>query len=286
MLNSYSESMKEAENSMHCLVELVESLVESNTDLRNRLDDIAADHASAYVNTRPSSFLPSSTSITAPTILPREFEEDLNRSRVYRKVRPRDSIYSINSSQRASLTSSAFSELSLGDVSIVSVLCLPVWSVDLGNAEYYRFGREGLTLTIAELAVRYPDINFSDPDSLDDDLLENLEHESVYHDSNNKSDRRGLRDPKDAEPLVTVHSPSNSLSTSGIFNSALPIHEYTSLTEVPQHETQLEEPEVLFVAASLFEFQVSTTKKEGGIPYLIYAPGEVSTLQISRSSSL
>lgn len=274
--------MQEAEENMHRLVELVESLVESNTDLRNRLDDIAADHASVHVNTRASSVLVSSTSTTAPTILPRGFEEDLNRSRVYRKLRPRDSIYSIDSSQRASLTSSAFSELSLGDVSIVSVLCLPVWSVDLGNAEYYRFGREGLTLTIAELAVRYPHIDFSNPDDLDDEYMAHLINEYTYHDSNQKSDRTDLREPEDIVPFETLtdnaHSQSRSFSTSGTFNSALPSTISTSFTEGTQQETETEEPEVLFEAASLFEFYIPNDRREGGIPYLVYVPGEVSIL--------
>ena len=282
MLNEYSESMQEADENMHRLVELVESLVESNADLRNRLDDIAVDYASVHVKTRASSVLASSAYITPPKILPRAFEEDLNRSRVYRKLRPRDSIYSIDNSQRASLTSSAFSELSLGDVSIVSVLCLPVWSSDLCNAEYYRFGCEGLTLTMAELAARYPDNDFLDPDDLDNEYIANLTHEYAYHDSNQKPDQTNLRKPEDTFPLETLtdnaHSQSKSLSTDGIFNSTLPSSISTSSTEGPQHKTENKEPKVLFEVASLFRCYIASDRREGGIPYLNYVPGEVSIL--------
>jgi hypothetical protein len=39
--------------------------------------------------------------------------------------------------------------------------------------------------------------------------------------------------------------------------------------------TDLDEPEVLFMAASLFEFNLPDDRREGGIPYLCYVPGEM-----------
>jgi hypothetical protein len=68
---------------------------------------------------------------------------------------------------------SAFSDLTLAEISVISVFCLPVWSADLSNPADYRFGREGLTATMHELAERYPDIEFSDM-NLDDEI------DSVY----------------------------------------------------------------------------------------------------------
>ncbi|KAJ4347817.1 uncharacterized protein N0V89_009187 [Didymosphaeria variabile] len=243
------ESMQEAEDHMHRLVELVEGLVDSNMDLRNRLDAIAADHASTEA---AAPHLPiASTLTTIPLVSQQPFEEDLSSSRVYRNLRPRDSIYSLNSSQRASLALSAFSDLSLGNVSVISVLCLPVWSVDLMNAEHYRFGREGLTLTMAELTERYPYIEFPDPDSLDE---MDVQVESGGH---------------------GIPSQPASLPSSNVFNSALPISTSPSTVETPLNGSDLDEPEVLFLAASLFDFNISHDRREGGIPYLIYVPGEI-----------
>jgi hypothetical protein len=197
--------MQEAETSMNRLVDLVESLVSSNTDLQIRIDALAIDHAS--LSPPPPAEFVSNT-----------YEADLSTSRVYRKLRPRDSIWSISDSQRGSMALSAFSDLTLGNISIVSVLCLPLWSTDLSNAEHYRFGRDGLNLTMEDLRTRYPEIDFPD-----------------------------------AEDEVPVDAGS-------------PMHE--------NNPTTLDNPEVLFQAASLFEFSLAN-KSEAGIPYLTYLPGEV-----------
>lgn len=150
--------MQEAENSMHRLVELVEGLVVSNTNLRIRLDTLVMDHASALAPTSAMISAESSTSSASFAKASRPFEEDLNRSRVYRNLRSRPSLYSISSSRRGSMALSAFSDLMLGNISIISLLCLPAWSCDLSNSSHYRFGKEGLVLTINELAEKYPDL--------------------------------------------------------------------------------------------------------------------------------
>lgn len=75
---------------------------------------------------------------------------------------------------------------------------------------------------------------------------------------------------------------SNSLPgssrTSGVFNSALPMSDSpirASVEELPMTPADTEEPEVLFLAASLFEFNIAHDRREGGIPYLVYVPGEI-----------
>jgi hypothetical protein len=141
--------MQEAETSMNRLVELVETLVSSNTDLQIRVDALAIDHALLSP--------PSATELVSDG-----YEADLSTSRVYRKLRPRDSIWSISDSQRGSMALSAFSDLTLGNISIISALCLPLWSTDLSNAEHYRFGRNGLNLTMEDLRSRYPEVDFPD----------------------------------------------------------------------------------------------------------------------------
>ena len=77
--------------------------------------------------------------------------------------------------------------------------------------------------------------------------------------------------------LSPTSNPSSS-RTSGIFNSALPMSDSPSrptTDEVPGTPGDLDEPEVLFLAASLFEFNIAHDRREGGIPYLVYVPGEI-----------
>lgn len=73
----------------------------------------------------------------------------------------------------------------------------------------------------------------------------------------------------------TLLAPSYSRS-SGIFSSALPMSDSPTPTgtETPEEQNN-DEPEVLFLAASLFEFNIAHDRREGGYPYLVYVPGEI-----------
>jgi len=127
--------MQEAEHSLNHLVNLVEDLVASNTDIRFRLDALAIDYAAIH----PS---PPRQEDTVSLCQPNNtYEADLHVSRPYRKLRPRSSIWSIRTSQQGSMALSAFSDLTLGNISHISVLNLPVWCTDLSNAEHYHFGQ-------------------------------------------------------------------------------------------------------------------------------------------------
>lgn len=69
-----------------------------------------------------------------------------------------------------------------------------------------------------------------------------------------------------------------STRTSAIFNSALPMSDSPitgSAEDLPTTPADTDEPEVLFLAASLFEFNIAHDRREGGIPYLVYVPGEI-----------
>ncbi|KAL1654876.1 hypothetical protein SLS61_002625 [Didymella pomorum] len=69
-----------------------------------------------------------------------------------------------------------------------------------------------------------------------------------------------------------------STRQSGVFNSALPMSDNpmrASAEELPTTPGETDEPEVLFLAASLFEFNIAHDRREGGIPYLVYVPGEI-----------
>ena len=73
-------------------------------------------------------------------------------------------------------------------------------------------------------------------------------------------------------------SMAGSQRASGVFSSALPMSDSPmrgSAEELPVTPNDADEPEVLFLAASLFEFNIAHDRREGGIPYLVYVPGEI-----------
>jgi dynamin-binding protein len=75
-----------------------------------------------------------------------------------------------------------------------------------------------------------------------------------------------------ADPNTSVSHISPDERFSGIFHSALP------MSDSPRSSSpQLAEGEakVLFLAASLFEFNIDGSRREAGYPYLRYVPGEV-----------
>lgn len=65
---------------------------------------------------------------------------------------------------------------------------------------------------------------------------------------------------------------SQDRRTSQIFSSALPMSD-TPPSPTPQGYDP--EAKVLFLAASLFEFNIDGSRREGGFPYLRYVPGEI-----------
>ncbi|KAL2672810.1 hypothetical protein Neosp_013526 [[Neocosmospora] mangrovei] len=69
-----------------------------------------------------------------------DFEDDLESSRVYRRAQRDTMDFSFRSSIAPSNIWSVFSGLSLGDISIMSVIALPVYQEDITNAENYDFG--------------------------------------------------------------------------------------------------------------------------------------------------
>lgn len=68
---------------------------------------------------------------------------------------------------------------------------------------------------------------------------------------------------------------------SGLFQSALPMSDGPEESQKPSRASSRERNSnngynVLWLAASLFEFNINTTKHEAGYPYLLYQAGEVS----------
>lgn len=66
---------------------------------------------------------------------------------------------------------------------------------------------------------------------------------------------------------------------SNIFSSAMPMSDGVNETEAPQYEPPVydvpKEPKVLFLAASIYEFNIDRDRREAGYPYLTYVPGEI-----------
>lgn len=62
---------------------------------------------------------------------------------------------------------------------------------------------------------------------------------------------------------------------SGIFSSAMPSETTPDPTRPASRQGFNEDTPVLFVCASLFEFSIDKTRREGGYPYLTYVQGEV-----------
>lgn len=84
-----------------------------------------------------------------------------------------------------------------------------------------------------------------------------------------------------AFPQTTPGPQTHDDRFSDLFHSALPMSE--SSPRVPSPDAGGYDLKVLFLAASLFEFNIDSTRKEGGYPYLTYQPGEVSNSTMCRT---
>jgi hypothetical protein len=105
----------------------------------------------------------------------------------------------------------------------------------------------------------------------------------------NQSRLRQANDPE--EYYQQHHGRQNSASTANgnynIFNSALPAdiaedEDSRAPVAPPEGFGDGDEPKVLFVVASLFEFHIDTNRREAGFPYLKYVAGEVFDIMAQR----
>lgn len=88
---------------------------------------------------------------------------------------------------------------------------------------------------------------------------------------------------QDSSATYASAQPQDRSRFSGLFHSALPLPDSSddrgpssrasSRERAPSHDRY----NVLWLAASLFEFNIATTKHEAGYPYLVYQAGEVSS---------
>jgi hypothetical protein len=85
---------------------------------------------------------------------------------------------------------------------------------------------------------------------------------------------------RDSGSTFNSNYPSETRRYSGLFHSALPPDSVTDDSRRSSRASSREPPshrgyKILWLAASLFEFNIDTTKHEAGYPYLTYQAGEI-----------
>ncbi|KAF9730456.1 hypothetical protein PMIN02_002035 [Paraphaeosphaeria minitans] len=116
--------------------------------------------------------------------------------------------------------------------------------------------------------------SFAQPASIGASFLQpSLTHSTASSSHSQQLFQQPSQQPSQQPPQQP--SQPGSSRTSGVFNSALPMSSRNSAEELPATPSDPDEPEVLFLAASLFEFNIAHDRREGGIPYLVYVPGEI-----------
>lgn len=78
-------------------------------------------------------------------------------------------------------------------------------------------------------------------------------------------------------PISQSGAASPSGRYSGFFSSAMPMSD-SPLTEFPtEAPVRPQEYKIIFLAASVYEFNIDRARREAGYPYLTYIPGEVGS---------
>lgn len=80
-------------------------------------------------------------------------------------------------------------------------------------------------------------------------------------------------------------SQTQNTRTSSIFSSAMPMSDSPTDTRDEALDAEVNEDKVLFLAASLFEFNIAHDRREAGFPYLVYVPGEVRCSTLISSAA-
>ncbi|KAM5517477.1 hypothetical protein FOXYSP1_04429 [Fusarium oxysporum f. sp. phaseoli] len=123
----------------------IEDALDAQTIISRRMSILSLSASPSQNASQQSTAESPATSISTDTSLAIskfDFEDDLESSRVYRRAVRETMDFSFRSSIARSHNWSVFSGLSLGDISIMSVIALPVYQDDITNAEHYDFGEE------------------------------------------------------------------------------------------------------------------------------------------------
>lgn len=129
------------------MTEKVEALLHENQDLNRlvlRSDRLVTPRASLDTGLMPPRTLHVDGSSgpgprPSPQLPGSPFEQDLETSRVYRRATRMSLDLSVRSSVAQTHAWSMFSGLSLGQISNLSVLALPLYADDITNAQHYAF---------------------------------------------------------------------------------------------------------------------------------------------------
>ncbi|OAA73490.1 Rho guanyl nucleotide exchange factor [Cordyceps fumosorosea ARSEF 2679] len=95
------------------------------------------------------------------------------------------------------------------------------------------------------------------------------------------SDAASAHRPESTATYMSGHTQQESVRFSNLFHSALPMADGTEESQRSSRASSRERGRgsdgynVLWLAASLFEFNIETTKHEAGYPYLTYQAGEI-----------
>ena len=160
ILTMSSTSDAEAARSQASLEMLVEQLLQTNRGLCKRMRNLEDTFDARSISTNSQfdalSLMSNGDTATITSVRRRKrnhismfepfrirfaFDDDLESSRVYSRVMLEDSCdRSFNSSAVRTNAWSVFSGLSLADISVVSVVALPIYASDIRNQEHYLFG--------------------------------------------------------------------------------------------------------------------------------------------------
>jgi cell division control protein 24 len=166
-----SDTSLRAEQRQADLVSSVNQLLENNRDLSRRLMNLEDSFDAQTIVTKRQSIagsiasktdserrlLPSdagsSTARSQSPVSPEarlisgfEFEDDLKGSGPYRRAQRDTMDFSFRSSIARSHAWSIFSGLSLGDISVMAVIALPVYADEITNPGHYEFGGQRLSM--------------------------------------------------------------------------------------------------------------------------------------------
>ncbi|KAH7117358.1 CDC24 calponin-domain-containing protein [Dactylonectria macrodidyma] len=142
-----SDSQARAESNQLQLISTVETLRECNHDLSRRMmgiestfDTMSQRRATIQLTGSIDVLEPHPASPKHPSLFEFEFEPQLKSSRVYRRAKRDTMDFSVRSSMARTHAWSQFSGISLGDISHISVLALPLYAEDIVNPQHYNFG--------------------------------------------------------------------------------------------------------------------------------------------------
>lgn len=130
-----ARSMLSKRRSVAVAVKLGHAEDECTTRLLGRLSSVE-DETMSQPPTSPSTLPRSEYTVTSGF----DFDQDLEASLAYRRAQRETMDFSFRSSVAWSNGISTFSGLTLSDVSVLSVIALPICAAEISNAHHYTFG--------------------------------------------------------------------------------------------------------------------------------------------------